>query len=118
MEEKIKPTPRPCRKSGCPFTTHASHGYCDTHQDLASWGKRQKLFGNRHKRGYGNQWEKIRERALQRDGYLCVMCKKENRFISATHVDHIKSKQSGGGDELENLQSLCAPHHEHKTASE
>lgn len=33
-------------------------------------------------------------------------------------VDHIKSKAHGGDDSPTNLQTLCAPCHNHKTATE
>lgn len=113
-----KRTPRPCRKCGCPGKTTETHGYCDEHADLASWGKWQKQHGNRHKRGYGRDWELIRKRILERDGYLCQMCLSEGLYTSASHVDHIVPKQKGGTNAESNLQSLCKPCHARKTATE
>lgn len=52
-------------------------------------------------------WRKLRQAALERDGYTCVVpgCRKR-----ATHVDHIKRRQDGGTDTLPNMRSLCATH--------
>lgn len=65
--------------------------------------------GSAHSRGYGAPWRRIREKALERDGRICVPCKKRRPgFPSpATSVDHIIPKAAGGTDNLENLQSLC-----------
>ena len=49
-------------------------------------------------------------RAMERDRGLCTCpgCSK-----AADHVHHIKYRSKGGGDEQENLTSLCAAHHLH-----
>ncbi len=49
-------------------------------------------------------------RAMERDRGLCTCpgCSK-----AADHVHHIKYRSHGGGDEEENLTSLCAAHHLH-----
>ena len=39
-------------------------------------------------------------------------------LIKATEVDHIKRKEDGGTDAIDNLQSLCGPCHATKTAKE
>nr|WP_252316395.1 HNH endonuclease signature motif containing protein [Acinetobacter venetianus] len=36
----------------------------------------------------------------------------------ATDLDHIVSKEQGGTDDMDNLQSLCSPSHQEKTARE
>lgn len=53
----------------------------------------------------GKEWERTRKRVLERDGYMCQLCKKE----PATQVDHIVPKAHGGGDELPNLVAACKP---------
>jgi 5-methylcytosine-specific restriction protein A len=59
-------------------------------------------------------WEKTRLRILKRDGYACQwpvpggVC-----GAPANQVDHIHPAHLGGGDEDENLRSLCDPHHLH-----
>lgn len=65
----------------------------------------------------------IRPRQLRKQP-LCVECLKENRSIPATVVDHIEDWKKGiNAKERErlftsesNLQSLCASHHNSKTA--
>lgn len=45
----------------------------------------------------------IRRRVFEKDGFKCVRCHR-NRDLS---VDHIVSVYTGGGDNFENLQTLC-----------
>jgi HNH endonuclease len=47
----------------------------------------------------------IRKAVYERDGYRCVTCSAD-RPLS---LDHIYPWSLGGGDELENLQTLCVP---------
>lgn len=56
------------------------------------------------------KWRKIRETILIRDGRMCVICGSEE----ALQVDHIVERQHGGGDQLDNLQTLCAKCHKSK----
>lgn len=108
-----------CRKSGCKHKGHRKYqGYCELHKDESGWGARQRRFGNRHKRGYGKDWQVVRKQALERDDYICVLCEAKDITTPATTVDHIKAKAHGGDDSLSNLQSLCDDCHKHKTATE
>jgi len=53
------------------------------------------------------------------DHPLCVECEKEERVTAATTPDHVTPIWAGGADDLEaNGQSLCAEHHDAKTACE
>lgn len=55
-------------------------------------------------------WRGVRKLALERDGGLCVRCRKP-----AKDVDHIVSLMEGGAPyDLANLQSLCRPCHNRK----
>jgi hypothetical protein len=49
-------------------------------------------------------------RAIARDGGCCQVpgCSR-----AAVHAHHVLYRSRGGGDELENLTSLCAAHHLH-----
>jgi 5-methylcytosine-specific restriction endonuclease McrA len=47
-------------------------------------------------------WRALRQAALKRDRFRCVMCGK-----AAVVVDHIVSRRAGGGDDLGNLRCLC-----------
>ena len=84
-------------------------------KEQSNW---HKLPGNRHARGYGYQWNKLRLIALERDHYLCKMCESMGRITTANTVDHIKAKAQNGTDSMDNLQSLCGPCHKAKTARE
>ena len=90
----------------------------DTRQ---SWGGNH---GSRHDRGYGSAWVKLREIVLKRDAYLCQECLRNDRptplgIKPHDHaIDHITPKARGGTDDLDNLESLCAPCHDAKSATE
>lgn len=111
MPEQI---PRACRKVGCGGKTTDKSGYCPAHIN-EGWTQHQK-GRSRHQRGYGSAWEKIREQRLRLDKYLCQICKSNGVIRPAVVVDHIKPKEHGGTDDIENLQSLCIPCNGTKTA--
>ena len=52
--------------------------------------------------GSTNQWRKIRQRILDRDGHTCQVC-----GMNGNSVDHIIPRNLGGSDEEWNLQTLC-----------
>lgn len=109
-----------CRVSGCKqlVRDRKYQGFCEQHKDKAGWFANEKLKGNRHKRGYNSEWDRIRPLVLKRDNHLCQQCKASGRFVRATHVDHIKAKNHGGTNAMTNLQSLCSACHGIKTAAE
>lgn len=74
--------------------------------------------GSRHERGYGSRWEQQRKRILARDCGLCLPCLHEGSVTPASIVDHRVPKFEGGGDDEANLQTICAPCHDAKTAAE
>ena len=112
----------PCRAFGCPnlVTSRTMKGYCDSHAHLRAnhgwqaWHRGQ----NTTERGYGQAWRIKRAHILERDGYLCQVCKQQGRLTEATAVDHIKNKASGGTDDLDNLQAICQVCHKAKTQAE
>lgn len=69
------------------------------------------------KRITGRSWMTLRERVLMRDDYLCQHCLPE-RVSVASEVDHITPLHLGGGNNMDNLQSLCKDCHAVKTAGE
>jgi 5-methylcytosine-specific restriction protein A len=73
---------------------------------------------SRHARGYGSAWDRLRAQVLKRDSHLCQPCLRNGRVYPATQVDHIKPKAKGGTDDLANLEAICPPCHEAKTAAE
>jgi 5-methylcytosine-specific restriction enzyme A len=80
------------------------------------WGARDR--GSAQARGYGWAWKKLRLKVMTRDRGLCQMCLGNHRAVIATDVDHIIGKARGGSDDLANLQALCGPCHDTKTATE
>jgi 5-methylcytosine-specific restriction protein A len=73
---------------------------------------------SRHDRGYGHQWNKLRQQVLKRDKHLCQPCLRASALSPATQVDHIIPKAKGGTDDLENLEGICSPCHKRKTTLE
>lgn len=107
--------PRPCPAPGCGKLLRLGT-QCPDHP--RNWGKQDKKRGNRHERGYGNDWVKLRAQVMLRDKGLCQRCLGLSRYTQATEVDHIVPKASGGTDAPGNLQALCRPCHASKTAQE
>jgi hypothetical protein len=58
-----------------------------------------------------SDWQKKRKKTLERDGHKCQDCDDSPEIL---HVHHITPKHLGGGDELENLVSLCENCHEQR----
>ena len=106
---------RICGHPGCGVLTDKAK--CIKHTQAHKWAD-DKERGNRHQRGYGVQWERIRKQVLMRDGYLCQVCKRAGKPRAANEVDHITPKAKGGTDDLNNLQAICGPCHKRKTAQE
>ena len=61
--------------------------------------------------GSTTKWRKLREIVIRRDGGMCVICGDDERLT----VDHIHERQHGGGDQLDNLQTLCQNCHKAKS---
>ena len=73
----------------------------------------------RRRRLPGN-WSSLRQQVLRRDGFQCtwvdhIQGKRVRCIAKATDVDHIRA---GDDHSVENLQSLCHPHHDRKTRGE
>jgi 5-methylcytosine-specific restriction protein A len=106
--------PKPCKHPQCPNLTEGN--YCAEHQDEKEYKPRR----NPHKKLYSStRWQELRRYRLNTQP-LCVECLKNNRYTPATVVDHIKPHR---GNEklfydLKNLQSMCKPCHDRKTAKE
>ena len=58
-----------------------------------------------------SHWPKIRALVLRLSDHACVLC-----GSPATVVDHIRPRAIGGTDDLDNLQALCSPCSDTKTA--
>lgn len=76
---------------------------------------------SRHKRGYGNSWDKLRLVILKRDNGLCQCNECQGgklRLTIANEVHHIKPKANGGTDDMSNLQSINKECHKRETAAQ
>ena len=79
---------------------------------------------SRQSRGYGAEWEKVRALVYKRDSGLCQACLREDRVTAGKEVDHIVPKAEAARrgwtqaqtDDPGNLELLCTPCHERKTA--
>lgn len=116
--------PKPCRHPGCNVLVR-SGGRCDKHQREAAPGSfADRSRGTRHERGYGTDWDKIRERILRRDNGLCQECLRNGVLTAvgdkpfSAWCDHVIPKAEGGTDDDENLQTLCRSCHQAKTDRE
>jgi 5-methylcytosine-specific restriction protein A len=69
-------------------------------------------------RGYGWQWQKLRQRIIDRDLGLCQPCKRKDRVTAFHAVDHIVPKAKGGTEDESNLECICKRCHKAKTARE
>lgn len=94
---------RVCGEPGCPVVVEAG-SYCVAHVRPSQW----KGMGADHKRG----WSKARHRQL-RDVPWCEGC-----GDPAVEVDHVVPRSRGGGNDPENLQSLCRRCHNAKSLRE
>lgn len=112
---------RPCRHTGCPnlVTSRSQKGYCDEHaNERTNWYKHTQGRSS-SERGYGYNWRKLRDRVLERDGYICRCeeCISTGRIRQANDVDHIVPKAKGGTDNMNNLRSINRECHRAKTST-
>ena len=63
-----------------------------------------------HKRELEDFTAAQKEVILKRDGYKCVICGRSKKDGVDLHIDHIKPKDFGGEDTIENGQTLCSQH--------
>ena len=52
----------------------------------------------------------VKNQALERDGYKCVICGLGKKEGVELQIDHVLPRSKGGDGHLENAQTLCAPH--------
>lgn len=55
----------------------------------------------------GAQWKRTRAAVRRRDGNRCVVCGRNDRLS----VHHVVPARLGGGDEMDNLVTVCVLHH-------
>jgi 5-methylcytosine-specific restriction protein A len=72
---------------------------------------------NNHGRIQGRAGVELRKRRLQLEP-LCRECAKQGIVRAAVTPDHIIALANGGTDTDDNVQCLCAEHHDAKTAKD
>jgi 5-methylcytosine-specific restriction enzyme A len=111
--------PTPCRYPGCAATVLQS-GYCPAHQPLIhrDYGRARRSFDAELGFYQSRQWRELRA-AYLREHPLCVACAARSVVVAARVVDHVQPIKEGGARfDCNNLQSLCVPCHNRKTARE
>lgn len=64
------------------------------------------------------RWKRLRRKVLKRDGGMCQI-RGPRCIVTATAVDKIRpAAQGGDGFDPDNLQAVCRPCHDAKTAGE
>ena len=105
--------PRQCHVTGCPDVA-VIRGRCRQHAS-GFYRAREQQRGSSTARGYGADWQRVREQVLQRDGYTCSLCREAGRVALAREVDHIVPL-ADGGERLRlapsNLRAVCPPCHQ------
>lgn len=107
-------TPKACRLQGCRHTTQHKHGYCDEHAHKAE----RKAWANSGKGRGGRPWRRKRDIVKANADGLCVLCRLKGIVSTGSVCDHIAPEAEGGSSDISNLQWLCVPCHDEKTAKE
>lgn len=121
---------RVCAHPGCAQAIPFGERWCERHREagLARQAEQERArqraapvseFKREASRLYGTAaWQKMRLAQLAREP-LCKACTARGHIVPATVVDHVRRH---GNDvnrffDANNLQSLCKPCHDHKTAT-
>jgi 5-methylcytosine-specific restriction protein A len=114
-----------CNQLGCNTLVSMSERYCTEHKRNVATVKHQtydKFSRNKeHAKFYNSkEWRETRKIVLERNGGLCVRCAQLDMITNADVVDHIVpiTKDHSKRLELSNLQPLCHPCHNRKTAED
>ena len=91
------------------------HQHQGTKPASGGWKDRR---GTRQERGYGADWQAVRQAVIARDMGLCQPCQREGRVTPFAEVDHITPKHQGGENTVANAECVCKPCHRRKTARE
>ncbi len=99
---------KPCLQLGCPDVAPRGTSYCEAHapEPWAQRGNFRSRFGMSR-----FAWDKLRARAIRRDGGKCVTCGATDDL----EVDHVTPRSAGGSNALANLATLCNTCHTAKT---
>lgn len=111
--------PTPCRHPGCARLV-AKPGRCAEHQSLVhrDYGRARRGFDAEVAFYNSTSWRSVRA-AVLREQPLCAACAKSERVVAARVVDHVLPIKRGGARfDVSNLQALCVPCHNRKSARE
>lgn len=75
--------------------------------------KRERFRGSRQSRGYGRDWELLRDKYFEAKKGICEECARRGYLEMGNVVDHIEPVKDAPDKRLEwgNLQVLCTTHH-------
>lgn len=100
-----------CSEPGCPNLNP-----CSDHAGRVRSGEKSRLSASAQ--GYDATWRRLRKWHLHRFP-LCAVCGSTGSGRRSNHVDHIVPLEAGGPRlDPANLQTLCLPHHNEKTAQD
>ena len=111
--------PTPCRYPGCSAVL-ATPGYCQTHRPVMhrDYGRARRGFDVEVGFYQSSRWRAVRA-AVLRERPLCCACERAGALVAAQVVDHVVPIKDGGERfDAANLQPLCVPCHNRKTATE
>ena len=98
----------------------ATPGFCEAHRPLIhrDYGRARRGFDAEVGFYQSRQWRSARA-AFLREHPLCGRCGAKGLLVPARVVDHVQPIKDGGARfDTANLQSLCVPCHNSKTARE
>ena len=75
-------------------------------------------YDNTDGRLRGRKLQAARLRIWAASGGLCARCRRLTAYPDGFELDHIAARHKGGGNDDENLQVLCPPCHQVKTAQD
>ena len=111
--------PTPCRHPGCARLV-PTPGRCTEHQPLLhrDYGRARRGFDAEVTFYRSTSWRMVRA-AFLREQQLCAACAIGGRVVVAKVVDHVLPIKRGGARfDARNLQALCVPCHNRKSANE
>ena len=111
--------PTPCRHPGCGAVL-VTPGYCDAHRVAAhrDYSRARRGFDTEHGFYQSAAWRAVRA-AFLREHPVCARCAGRGRVVAAVVADHVLPLKDGGARfDWANLQALCVPCHNRKTAGE
>lgn len=111
--------PTPCRYPGCGAVL-AVPGYCAQHRAMShrDYARMRRGFDTQVDFYRSSRWRALRA-AVLREQPLCGACERAGALTAARVVDHVVPIKDGGERFARaNLQTLCVPCHNRKSAKE